>query len=196
MAARRRSAPATAVVVTRLSAAASGGHCKQRQTSCIRCSYTTRPQIFQATTGTVRPYQTVLQAVARAHVSLTHGALRRASPLQPPPPAVTAPPSRRNIAQEGATEASYSHQTWSQKARARMRTDERTDDLRGLPLEAAASALCQRPSPPPPLGRHPPPAVRLLLLLRSPYRELVCNHVKELSWPFERSFAFGLRPYY
>lgn len=185
------------MVVTRLSsAAASGGHCKQRQTSCIRCSYTTRPQIFQATTGTVRLYQTVLQAVARAHVSLTHGAVRRAPPLQPPPPAVTtAPPSRRNIAQEGATEASYSHQTWSQKARARMRTDERTDDLRGLPLEAAASALCQRPSPPP-LGRHPPPAVRLLLLLRSPYRELVCNHVKELSWPFERSFAFGLRPYY
>ena len=36
-------------------------------------------------------------------------------------------------------------------------------------------------------------AVRLLLL-HSPYRELVCNHVKELSWPFERSFAFGLRP--
>ena len=68
-----------------------------------------------------------------------------------------------------------------------MRTDERTDDLRGLPLEAAASALCQRLSPT--LGRR-------LLLLRLPYRELVCNHVKELSWPFERSFAFGLRPYY
>ena len=115
-------------------------------------------------------------------------------PLQPPP-AVTAAPSRRNRAQEGATEASHSHQTWSQNARARMRTDERTDDLRGLPLEAASSALCQRPSPPP-LGRLPPPPVRLLLLLRSPYRELVCNHVKELSWPFKRSFAFGLRRYY
>lgn len=106
----------------------------------------------RAPCGASRPPNSTSSSSARAREPHTW---RRSPPPLQPPPAVTAPPSRRNIAQEGATEASHSHQTWSQNARARMRTDERTDDLRGLPLEAAASALCQRPSPP--LGRHPPP---------------------------------------